>query len=113
MALLGAQEHQEHLKQALLALFSMIHQPPICITDNINLNTNYKRTEILHVQQTNLSPEVEHRSVHWTCTVPAIPNPAQETFGRIAIWTLSLSFLAAKRDIFKVNHVRWQGNYEN
>jgi hypothetical protein len=35
--------------------------------------------------------------VHCICTDPAIPEVAHETFGRKAIWKLSLSFLAAKR----------------
>lgn len=53
----------------------------------------------------NLSPEGEHRSEQWICTAPAIPGPPHETLGRKAIWTLSLSFLAARRDTFNRNFI--------
>ena len=57
----------------------------------------FPNKDVLNFKQTNLSPEEEQRSVHCICTDPAIPEVAHETFGRKAIWKLSLSFLAAKR----------------
>ena len=47
--------------------------------------------------ETNRSPEADTRSLHCTCTVPAVPEPPHVTFGRKATWTLSLSFLAANK----------------
>lgn len=55
----------------------------------------------IYFQDTNRSPDAEHKSLHWTCTTPAVLELLQETFGRKAICTLSLSFLAARRFIFK------------
>jgi len=93
------QEHQVHLKLAPLAATAATAQQSVCE------NWCQHNMEVNHVfvpynmKNSNLSPDVEHRSLHWICTVPATLEPLHETFGRIAICTLSLSFLAASRFI--------------
>lgn len=103
------QEHQAHLGWAPHAAWSRIGQIPTCkqLYQQCCKNKFKRRPKTWDIENAtkiqvkpNLSPEAEQRSVHWICTVPASPELAHESLGRKAIWTLSLSFLAAKRETF-------------